>query len=332
MKASVYHQYGSPEVLHLEDVPDPTPGDNEVLVKIHAVSINDWDWGLLRGVPFANRTMAGLLKPKKIQILGCDIAGKVEEVGKQVTQFKVGDEVFGDMSNYGFGGFAEYVCVNENALILKPASMTFEQAAALPQAGVLALHGLLKGNIQQQPEQDKSKVVQRVLINGASGGTGSFAVQIAKSFGAEVTGVCRTSKLEFVRSLGADYVIDFTKEDFTKNGQQYDLILDLMAFHSIFDTNRALSPRGTYIIVGGATGRVMQTVFIGTVISLFSKKKMGLLLLKPNKDLATLIEYFESGTVIPVIDKCYSLREAADAMRYFGEGHKKGKVVITISY
>jgi len=330
MKASVYRQYGSPDVLHLENVAKPTPADNEVLINVHATSINDWDWGLLRGVPFVNRTTAGLLKPKKIQILGCDIAGTVEEVGQRITQFKVGDEVFGDISSCGFGGFAEYVCVNESALILKPASMSFEQAAALPQAGVLALQGLLKGNIQQeQLEQDK-KTVQRVLINGASGGAGSFAVQIAKSFGAEVTGVCRTNKLEFVRSLGADYVIDFTQEDFTKNGQQYDLILDLMAFHSIFDTYRALSPRGRYIIEGGATVRVMQAVFIGTVLSLFSKKKMELLILKPNKDLATLIELYESGKVIPVIDKCYSLSEAAEAMRYFGEGHKKGKVVITV--
>ena len=208
--------------------------------------------------------------------------------------------------------------------------MTFEQAAALPQAGVLALQGLLKGNIQQQSEQVRSKAVQRVLINGASGGAGSFAVQIAKSFGAEVTGVCRTNKLEFVRSLGADYVIDFMQEDYTKNGQQYDLILDMMAFHSIFDTYRSLSSRGRYIIEGGATGRVMQAIFIGSVLSLFSKKKMKLLLHEPNKDLTTLIEYFESGKVIPIIDKCFSLNEASDAMRYFGEGYKKGKVVIKI--
>lgn len=326
MKASVYHRYGSPDVLHIEDVAKPIPKDNEVLIKVHAVSVNDWDWGLLRGVPFANRTMSGLLKPKKIQILGCDIAGMVEEVGEKVKQFKIGDEVFGDISSHGFGGFAEYVCSNENSLMLKPSSMTFEQAAALPQAGVLALDGLVKGKI----EQDNNKVVQKVLINGASGGTGSFAVQIAKSFGAEVTGVCRTNKLEFVRSIGADHVIDFTKENFTKNGQQYDLILDLMSFHSVFDIKHALSSKGIYVIVGGATASIMQTVFIGTLISLFSKKKMGLLLLKPNKYLDYLIELYESGKVIPVIDKCFPLSEAAEAMRYFGEGHKKGKVVIKV--
>ena len=269
-----------------------------------------------------NRITAGFPKPKKIKILGCDIAGEVEAVGKNVKQFQPGDEVFGDISECGFGGFAEYVCARENVLTLKPASMTFEQAAALPQAGVLAVTGLLdKGYLQSG---------QKVLINGASGGTGSFAVQIAKAYGAEVTGVCRTSKLEFVRSLGADHVIDFTQEDFTKNEQHYDLILDLMSYHSIFDCKRVLSSNGIYIIVGGANSRIMQTLFIGTLISLFTKQKMKLLLLKPNKDLTTLIGLYENGKVIPFIDKCYPLSETAEAMRYFGEGYKKGKVVITL--
>ena len=322
MKAIVFHQYGSPDVLVLEDVAKPVPKDNEVQIRVYATSINDWDWGLLRGVPFVNRITAGFPKPKKIKILGCDIAGEVEAVGKNVKQFQPGDEVFGDISECGFGGFAEYVCARENVLTLKPASMTFEQAAALPQAGVLAVTGLLdKGHLQSG---------QKVLINGASGGTGSFAVQIAKAYGAEVTGVCRTSKLEFVRSLGADHVIDFTQEDFTKNEQHYDLILDLMSYHSIFDCKRVLSSNGIYIIVGGANSRIMQTLFIGTLISLFTKQKMKLLLLKPNKDLTTLIGLYENGKVIPFIDKCYPLSETAEAMRYFGEGYKKGKVVITL--
>lgn len=322
MKAIVFHQYGSADVLKLEEVAKPTPGDNEVQIKVYAASINDWDWGLLRGIPFVNRLTAGFPKPKKIQILGCDIAGKVEAIGKNVQQFQPGDEVFGDISECGFGGFAEYVCVRENVLTLKPGSMTFEQAAALPQAGVLAVTGLIdKGHLQSG---------QKVLINGASGGTGSFAVQIAKAYGAEVTGVCRTSKLEFVRSIGADHVIDFTREDFTKAGQRYDLILDLMSYHSIFDCYRALSSKGIYIIVGGATSRIMQTLFIGTLISLFGKKKMKLLILKPNKKLTSLIELYKDGKVIPVVDKCFPLSETAEAMRYFGEGYKKGKVIITL--
>ena len=324
MKAIVYHKYGLPDVLKLEEVAKPIPRDNEVLIKVHAASVNDWDWGLLRGVPFVNRLMAGFPKPKKIKILGCDIAGRVEAVGKNVKQFQPGDEVFGDISKCGFGGFAEYVCALENVLTLKPSSMTFEQASALPQAGVLALTGLRdKGHLQSG---------QKVLINGASGGTGSFAVQIAKLFGAEVTGVCRTSKLEFVRSIGADHVIDFTQEDFTKNGQRYDLILDLMGFHSIFDYKSALSPKGIYVMVGGSSALVNQVLFLGSWISMFGSKKMGLLLLKQNKDLAFLIELFETDKVVPIIDKRYPLSEVAEALRYFGEGHKKGKVVITLEH
>lgn len=324
MKAIVYHKYGLPDVLKLEEVAKPIPRDNEVLIKVYAASVNDWDWGLLRGVPFVNRLMAGFPKPKKIKILGCDIAGRVEVVGKNVKQFKPDDEVFGDISECGFGGFAEYVCARENVLTLKPSSMTFEQAAALPQAGVLALTGLRdKGHIQSG---------QKVLINGASGGAGSYAVQMAKTFGAEVTGVCRTNKLEFVRSIGADHVIDFTQEDFTKNGQRYDLILDLMGFHSIFDYKRALSPKGIYVMVGGSSALVNQILFLGSWISMFGSKKMGLLLLKQNMDLAFLIELFETGKVVPVIDRRYPLSEVAEALRYFGEGHKKGKVVITLEH
>jgi len=323
MKAIVYTKYGPPDVLQLKEVEKPTPKDNEVLIKVHAASVNDWDWGLLRGKPFVNRLLFGLLKPK-IKILGVDIAGQVEAVGRNVKQFQPGDEVFGDISGCGWGSFAEYVCARENALALKPASMTFEEAAAVPQAAVLALQGLRdKGQIQPG---------QKVLINGAGGGAGTFAVQIAKSFGAEVTGVDSTSKLDMMRSIGADQVIDYTKEDFTKNGQRYDLILDFAAYHSIFDYKRALSPKGIYVMVGGSMALMFQVLFLGLLISMTGSKKMGILAHKPNKDLAFMKELFEAGKVVPVIDKRYPLSEVPQALRYFGEGHAQGKVVITLEH
>jgi len=323
MKAIVYQKYGPPDVLQLKDVEKPTPKDNEILVKIHAASVNDWDWGLLRGKPFVNRLLFGLLKPK-IKILGVDIAGRVEAVGRNVEQFQPGDEVFGDISGCGWGGFAEYVCIPENALALKPASMTFEEAAAIPQAGLLALQGLRdKGQIQPG---------QKVLINGAGGGAGTFAVQIAKSFGAEVTGVDSTRKLDMMRSIGADQVIDYTQEDFTKNGQHYDLILDVAAYHSIFDYKRALSPKGIYVMVGGSMALMFQVLFLGPWISMSGSKKMAILMHKPNKDLAFMKELFEAGKVAPVIDRRYPLSEVAEALRYFGEGHAQGKVVITLEH
>ena len=321
MKAIVYTKYGPPDVLQLKEVEKPTPKDNEVLVKVHAASVNDWDWGLLQGTPFMNRLLFGLLKPK-YTILGCDIAGRVEAVGRNVKQFQPGDEVFGDISGYGFGAFAEYICARENALVLKPASMTFEEVAAVPQAAVLALQGL-RDKRQIQPGQ-------KVLINGAGGGAGTFAVQIAKSFGAEVTGVDSTSKLDMMRSIGADQVIDYTREDFTKNGQRYDLILDFAAYHSIFDYKRALSPKGIYVMVGGSSARIFQVMFLGPWISMTGSKKMGILMHKPNKDLAFMKELFEAGKVVPIIDRRYPLNETAEALRYFGEGHARGKVVITV--
>jgi len=321
MKAIVYTEYGPPHVLRLEEVEKPTPKDDEVLVSIHAASVNDWDWGLLRGKPFVNRLMFGLLEPR-IRILGCDIAGRVEAVGRNARQFQPGDEVFGDISGCGFGAFAEYVCVPETAVVLKPVSLTFEQAAAVPQAGLLALQGLRdKGQIQPG---------QRVLINGASGGVGTFAVQIAKSFGAEVTGVCSTRKLDMVLSLGADHVIDYTQEDFTKSGQTYDFILDVTAHHSVFDYRRALNSKGIYVVLGGSYARIFQIMLLGPLVSMTGNCRMGILMLKANKDLALMTELVEAGKVVPVIDRCYPLSEAAEALRYFGEGLHKGKIVITI--
>ena len=321
MKAIVYQKYGPPDVLELKEVEKPTPRDNEVLIKVHAVSVNASDCELLRGSPLYTRIW-GLLKPKR-KILGSDIAGRVEAVGRNVTQFQPGDAVFGDILEC-WGGFAQYVCAPGNALILKPASMTFEEAAAVPQAACVALQGL-RDKGQTQPGQ-------KVLINGAGGGAGSFAVQIAKLLGAEVTGVDSTRKLDMMRSIGADQVIDYTQEDFTQNEQRYELILDLVASHSIFDYKRALSPRGVYVMVGGSMAHIFQTLLFGSWISMTGRKKMGILGAKPNKDLAFIIELIESGKVIPIIDRQYPLSEVPEALRYLGEGHAKGKVVITVQH
>jgi NADPH:quinone reductase-like Zn-dependent oxidoreductase len=325
MKAIIYERYGSPDVLELKEVEKPAPKENEVLVKVHAASLNYADWGFLRGKPFLVRLMgAGLLKPKN-KILGADIAGRVEAVGRNVKQFQPGDEVFGDISECGWGGFAEYVCASENALVLKPVNISFEEAAAVPLAAITALQGLRdKGQIQPG---------QKVLINGASGGVGTFAVQIAKSFGAEVTGVCSTRKLDMVRSIGADQVIDYTQEDFTKSGQRYDLILAANGYHSIFDYKRALSPKGIYVMTGGSMAQMFQAMFLGPWISMTGSKKMGSLMAKSNKkDLAFMKELLEAGKVVPVIDRRYTLSEAAEALRYFGEGHAQGKIVITLEH
>src|SRR5437763_3376870 len=323
MKAIVYTQYGSPDVLQLKEVAKPTPQDNEVLVKVHAASVNAGDWHLLRAKPFLMRLMGfGLLKPKNT-ILGSDIAGRVEAVGRNVKQFQSGDEVFGNTAKYGFGGFAEYVSVPENALVLKPTNISFEEAAAVPQASLVALQGLrAKGQIQPG---------QKVLIHGAGGGVGTFAVQIAKSFGAEVTGVCSTRNVDMARSIGADQVIDYTQEDFTQNGQGYDLILAANGYHPISDYKRALRPKGTYVMTGGSTAQVFQAMLLGPLISMTGSKKMGNLMAKLNqKDLVFMEELLEGGKVVPVIERRYPLSEVPEAIRYVEEGHAKGKVVITV--
>ena len=322
MKAIVYTKYGTPDVLELKEVEKPIPEDNEVLIKVCAVSINDWDWGLLQGIPFINRLLYGLLKPKK-KILGSDIAGRIEAVGKNVQQFHSGDEVYGDLSG-DWGGFAEYVCARENALALKPASMTFDEAAAIPQAAMLAIQGL-RDEGQIQPGQ-------KILINGAGGGVGTFAVQIAKLYGVEVTGVDSSGKLDMLRSMGFDQVIDYTQEDFTKNGNCYDLILDVKTNRSIFDYTRALCPNGIYVTVGGSMVRLFQALFLGPLISMISKKNIRIVGLKQNKDLSYMNDLFESGKVKPVIDRPYKLSEVPEAIRYFGEGNHKGKIVITLEH
>jgi NADPH:quinone reductase-like Zn-dependent oxidoreductase len=320
LKAIVYEKYGSPDVLKLKEVEKPSPKDNEVLVKICASSINDGDDSLVKGSPFIARLSSGLLKPK-YTIPGGDVAGIVEAVGRNVTQFKPGDEVFGDLGESGFGAYAEYVSAPENVLALKPINMTFEEAAAVPQYAVVALQCLRdNGQIQQR---------KKALINGASGGVGTFAVQIAKSYGAEVTGVCSTKNTDLVRSLGADHVIDYTKEDFTQKEQRYDLILDNVANRPISDYTRALSPNGRYVSVKFNA----SAMILGPLISMTGSKKVSQFMHKPNvKDLVFIKELLEAGKVVPVIDRRYLLSEVAEAFREYGERHPSGKVVITVEH
>jgi NADPH:quinone reductase-like Zn-dependent oxidoreductase len=320
LKAIVYEKYGSPDVLKLKEVEKPSPKDNEVLVKICASSINDGDDSLVKGSPFIARLSSGLLKPK-YTIPGGDVAGIVEAVGRNVTQFKPGDEVFGDLGESGFGAYAEYVSAPENVLALKPINMTFEEAAAVPQYAVVALQCLRdNGQIQQR---------KKALINGASGGVGTFAVQIAKSYGAEVTGVCSTKNTDLVRSLGADHVIDYTKEDFTQKEQRYDLILDNVVNRPISDYTRALTPNGRYVSVKFNA----SAMILGPLISMTGSKKVSQFMHKPNvKDLVFIKELLEAGKVVPVIDRRYLLSEVAEAFREYGERHPSGKVVITVEH
>jgi len=324
MKAIVFTKYGPPDVFQLKELEKPTPKEDEVLVKVHAVSVNSADATMSRGEPFLARLWSGFLKPK-YQILGSDIAGRVEVAGSNAKQFQPGDEVFGDIAARGWGGFAEYVSVSESAIALKPTNLTFEEAAAVPQAAVVALQGLRdKGQIESG---------QKVLIHGASGGIGTFAVQIAKSFGAEVTGVCSTRNLDMVSSLGADHVIDYTQEDFAQNEQRYDLILNVAGYRSIFDFKRALSAEGIYVGSVNATALIFQVMLLGPFISMTGGKKMVNLLAKESQeDLVFLRKLIEAGKVVPVIDKRYPFGEVAEAVRYYGQGHSRGKVVITVAH
>jgi NADPH:quinone reductase-like Zn-dependent oxidoreductase len=319
MKAIVYTKYGSPDVLQLKDVEKPTPKEDEVLIKIRAASVNAYDWHYLTADIFLIRLMSGgLLKPKNTR-LGADIAGQVEAVGRNVKQLKVGDEVYG----MGEGGFAEYACAPESTMAVKPSNLSFEEAAAVPMAGTTALQGLRdEGHIQAG---------QKVLINGASGGVGTFAVQIAKSFDAEVTAVCSTRNMEQARSIGADHVIDYTKENFTKNGQQYDLVFAANGYHTLAAYKRTLTPKGIYVMSGGTTTQIFQSMFLSSMMSEADGRTMGGVSAKRNKkDLVCLTELLEAGKVFPVIDRRFPLTETAEALRYLGEGHARGKIVITM--
>jgi NADPH:quinone reductase-like Zn-dependent oxidoreductase len=324
MKAIVYTQYGPPDVLQLNEIEKPTPKENQVLVEVHAASVNTLDLSM-RG-PFLARIITGGLRKPKNQRIGVDLAGRVEAVGSAVTQFKPGDEVFGG----GAGACAEYVCTTENRLALKPTNLSFEAAAAVPVGALTALQGLRdKGQIQPG---------QKVLIDGGSGAVGTFAVQIAKAFGADVTAVCSTRNVDMVRSIGADHVIDYTQEDFTQNGQRYDLILEINGYHPIFAYRRALSPKGIYVMAGGSKAHVYQGIFqallLGPLISRIGTQKLGFMGIAKltQKDLVFLKELLEAGKITPVIDRSYPLSETAEAVRYLEEGHARGKVVITVEH
>jgi len=322
MKAIVYSNYGSPDVLRCEEIEKPAPGDDEVLIKVRAASVNPIDCHFMRGTPYFLRMQLGLRKPKATR-LGIDVAGQVEAVGRNVTQLKPGDEVFGSSR----GAFAEYVCARASSLAMKPNNVTFEQAASVPVAGFTALQGLRdKGHLQPG---------QKVLINGASGGVGTFAVQIAKSFGADVTGVCSTRNADMVRSIGADHVIDYTKEDFTKSDGRYDIILDNIANHRFFECRRVLDSKGTHVGVGGEAGEWMIDALAGLagtlIVSRFVSQNFVVFIGKGSKeDMAILGELMAASKVTPIIDRRYTLSETSEAIRYLEQGHARGKVVITL--
>ncbi|PYT74225.1 MAG: alcohol dehydrogenase [Acidobacteria bacterium] len=329
MKAIVYYNYGSPDVLKYEETEKPTPADDEVLIKVRAASVNPYDWHFMRGMPYLLRLGAGLRQPKNKR-LGVDAAGQVEAVGKNITQFKLDDEVFGCCK----GAFAEYACASESKVVLKPANLTFEQAASIPIAGLTALQGLRRGGLEDRGENQAGK---KVLVNGATGGVGTFAVQIAKSFAAEVTGVCSTKNVEMLRSIGADHVIDYRKEDFTKCGPRYDLIFDCVANHSLSAFRRVLNPKGNYIMVGAADGggrwmigllaRLLRAMVMSWVVS----QEFVMVGAKITKeDLTLLGELMKTGPIKPIIDRCYRLREIPEAIRHVETGHARGKVVITL--
>jgi NADPH:quinone reductase-like Zn-dependent oxidoreductase len=323
MKAIVHTEYGSPDVIQLQEVEKPAPKDDEVLIKVQAASVNAYDWHFLTADIFLIRLMGGgLLKPKNTR-LGADIAGKVEAVGRNVKQFRPGDEVFGDISG-GHGSFAEYACGHESRLALKPANLSFDEAAAVPMAAITALQGLR--------DEGQIRPGQKVLINGAAGGVGTFAVQLAKYFGAEVTAVCSTRNLEQACSLGAEHVIDYTKEDFTQNGQQYDLIFAANGYHPLSAYKRALAPQGMYVMAGGTMAQIFEAMLLGAWMSKTGGKKMGGVSAKiEQKDLIMLKELLEAGKIRAVVDQRYPLSETAEALRYLGAGHARGKVVITVA-
>ncbi len=322
MNAVLCNKYGTPDVLEFKEVEKPVHKNDEVLLKVYAASINSWDWDMLTGTPYEYRLFSGLLRPKKASILGCDVAGRVEKVGKSIKNLKPGDEVYGDLSGGSWGGFAEYVCASESELSLKPSNMSFEGAAATPQAALLALQAF-----QIKKEIKKG---DHILINGGCGGVGTFAIQMAKVFGYEITAVDSTEKLDMMSSLGADHVIDYKKEDFTRNGKCYDLILDVKSNRSIFNYKRALSSDGIYATVGGETSSILQLALLGPLIKKKENKILTLVMHKPNKGLSMIGEFFESGKVVPVIDRCFPLNESAEAFRYYAEGQFKGKIVITV--
>ncbi len=321
MKAILLKQYGLPNVLEIGEVAKPVPKDDEVLVRILSASINDWDWGLVRGKPFVIRLIYGLKKPT-INIPGVDISGNIEAVGGSVSSFKIGDEIYSDLSECGFGGFAEYVCIPEKMLSKKPSNINYNDASALPHAGLLALQGLV--------EKGKVKSGQRVLINGAGGGVGTLGIQILRSYGVKVTGVDSGEKLDLMKSLGFDSVLDYKKTDFTDTGEKYDLILDTKSNRSVFKYARSLTKNGTYVTVGGLMYRLFEILLLGSLISLFTGKKLSVLNLKPNKGLDLISELVEKGQISPIVDGPYGFDKIPELIQYFGEGRHLGKIIIEI--
>ena len=321
MKAMDWQAYGAIEQIKIIEIDTPIPKAKEVLIRVYAASINSWDWEIIQGTPWVNRVEHRLTS--NYDILGADVAGRIEAIGSAVSRFKVGDEVYGDLSRCHWGGLAEYVTADQNALYPKPNNITFKQAAAVPQAGLLALQGLRdKGGI---------KTGEKLLINGASGGVGTFAIQLATLWETEITAVCSTAKMDLVAELGAEHVIDYSQQDFTQNGLQYDLILDVQGRHSVADYKRALSRHGRYVMVGGESALINRVVWQGLWLSLTSDQKMSLLLHKANKGLEELSKLLEQEKIIPIIDRCFPLEKVAEAIRYFSEGRSRGKLVITIA-
>ncbi len=323
MKAIVLTRYGSPDNLQFAEVETPVPKDGEVLVRVEAASVNDWDWCLVRGKPFYIRLFCGLFKPK-VRIPGVDIAGRVVAIGRGTGEFQIGDSVYGDLSECGFGGFAEYVCAPVTALALKPENMTWTEAASIPHAAMLALQGLR--------ELGKLQPGQKLLINGAGGGVGTLGLQIARAIGvAEVTGVDSSSKAEMMRRIGFDQTIDYREDDFTDLGDCYDLILDPKTDRSVFRYLRALNPKGSYVTVGGLTGRLLQIFSLSSLVRRITGKQVRILALKPNQGLDYINELFEAGKLKPVIDGPFELADAVDALKRFGAGKHIGKVVVTVN-
>lgn len=321
MKAIILEHYGLPRTLKIGEVATPVPKDNEVLVRIHSASINDWDWGVIRGKPFVIRLFYGLRKPK-FNIPGVDISGKIEAIGDKVSSFKIGDDIYCDLSDSVFGGFAEYVCVPEEILSPKPFGISYNEAAALPHASVLAFQGLL--------EQGKLTSGQRILINGAGGGVGTLGIQMLKSFGVNVTGVDSAEKLDLMKNMGFDSVIDYTKTDFTTTGEKYDLIFDTKSYKSVFKYARSLNKNGIYVTAGGSMFRVLEVALLGPLISFFTSKKLSVLILEPNKGLEQISKFVDKGQLRPLIDGPYDFDKIPELIQYFGEGRHYGKIVVEI--
>ena len=319
MKAVKLNTYGLPEALRIEEIEQPVPKPDEILIRVHSTAVNDYDWAMVRGKPYLYRLLFGVFKPRSA-VPGMEMSGIIVSTGDNVTDYKVGDAVYGDTSEFGFGTYAEYVCVNQRAVIGKPAKMSFEEAASISHAAMLAMQGLF--------DHGKMTKGQKILINGAGGGVGTIGLQLCKLYDNEVTGVDTGPKLDMMRSIGFDHIVDYKKEDFTKNGLQYDLILDAKTNRSFIKYVRCLKPNGCYATVGGLLARLLQVLIMGPIVHLFTGKRLKMVALRPNKDLAYINQLYDEGKIKCVIDGPYPMEQVAEALRYFGEGKHKGKVIL----